>query len=56
MNTEAHPRKMVQDPNGSPAHPGYMPGFGNDFETEALPDALPQGNEQSAEVQLWPLW
>jgi homogentisate 1,2-dioxygenase (EC 1.13.11.5) len=22
---------------------GYMPGFGNDFETEALPDALPQG-------------
>ena len=24
-------------------HPGYMPGFGNDFETEALPDALPQG-------------
>jgi len=25
------------------AHEGYMPGFGNDFETEALPDALPQG-------------
>ncbi|MEO0991464.1 MAG: homogentisate 1,2-dioxygenase [Pseudomonadota bacterium] len=23
--------------------PGYMPGFGNDFETEALPGALPQG-------------
>lgn len=22
---------------------GYMPGFGNDFETEALPGALPQG-------------
>ena len=22
---------------------GYMPGFGNDFETEALPSALPQG-------------
>ena len=21
----------------------YMSGFGNDFETEALPDALPQG-------------
>ena len=21
----------------------YMPGFGNDFETEALPGALPQG-------------
>ncbi len=33
----------------SPAHravataEGYMPGFGNDFETEALPGALPQG-------------
>lgn len=24
-------------------HDGYMPGFGNDFETEALPGALPQG-------------
>ena len=24
-------------------HEGYMPGFGNDFETEALPGALPQG-------------
>ena len=23
--------------------PGYMPGFGNDFETEALPGALPLG-------------
>src|SRR5262245_25689988 len=23
--------------------PGYMPGFGNDFETEALPGALPMG-------------
>ena len=23
--------------------PKYMPGFGNNFETEALPDALPHG-------------
>ena len=23
--------------------PGYMPGFGNDFETEALPGVLPDG-------------
>src|SRR3954462_11138275 len=23
--------------------PGYMPGFGNDFETEALPGVLPHG-------------
>ncbi len=28
-------------PNG--LIPGYMPGFGNDFETEALPGALPMG-------------
>jgi homogentisate 1,2-dioxygenase len=26
---------------GTTAH--YMPGWGNDFETEALPGALPQG-------------
>ena len=29
--------------NGTAANAGYMPGFGNDFETEALPGALPQG-------------
>ncbi|MFT4795778.1 MAG: homogentisate 1,2-dioxygenase, partial [Paracoccaceae bacterium] len=28
---------------GGGTTPGYMPGFGNDFETEALPDALPRG-------------
>ncbi|WP_353474368.1 homogentisate 1,2-dioxygenase [Salipiger sp. H15] len=27
----------------SALHEGYMPGFGNDFETEALPGALPDG-------------
>ena len=27
----------------SPSDSGYSPGFGNDFETEALPEALPQG-------------
>lgn len=31
-------------------HPGYMPGFGNDFETEALPDALPQGRNSPQRV------
>ena len=30
------------NPTATPAA-GYMPGFGNDFETEALPGALPQG-------------
>ena len=29
--------------DGTSTTPGYMPGFGNDFETEALPGALPQG-------------
>ncbi len=28
---------------GGAARASYMPGFGNDFETEALPGALPQG-------------
>ena len=32
---------LAQTPTGTT--PGYMPGFGNDFETEALPGALPQG-------------
>jgi homogentisate 1,2-dioxygenase len=34
---------MTQAPSLPGPHAGYMPGFGNDFETEALPDALPQG-------------
>lgn len=35
--------KMQRAPSLPGAHDGYMPGFGNDFETEALPGALPQG-------------
>ncbi|HHC29545.1 MAG TPA: homogentisate 1,2-dioxygenase [Rhodobacterales bacterium] len=35
-------RKITRAPSGA-ITPGYMPGFGNDFETEALPDALPRG-------------
>ncbi|WP_407529511.1 homogentisate 1,2-dioxygenase, partial [Methylobacterium oryzisoli] len=35
------------DPAGTTAaaqiHPGYLSGFGNGFETEALPGALPVG-------------
>ncbi len=34
---------MVRAPSQPGPHEGYMPGFGNDFETEALPGALPQG-------------
>ena len=29
--------------DGRLTEPGYMPGWANDFETEALPGALPQG-------------
>ncbi len=31
-------------------HPWYMPGFGNDFETEALSGALPQGRNSPQRV------
>ena len=43
MNTQAIPTHMIQAPSLPGPHEGYMPGFGNDFETEALPGALPQG-------------
>ena len=37
------PHGMVRATEVAGTHEGYMPGFGNDFETEALPGALPQG-------------
>ena len=37
------PRPMTQALTSNSTTPGYMPGFGNDHETEALPGALPQG-------------
>jgi homogentisate 1,2-dioxygenase len=41
VNTQSDPAKLSTEP----AHEArkYLSGFGNDFETEALPDALPQG-------------
>ena len=35
--------RMRRAPSPPGPHEGLMPGFGNDFETEALPGALPQG-------------
>ncbi len=35
--------RMQPDNRAQGSPPDYMPGFGNDFETEALPGALPQG-------------
>ncbi|HET7412967.1 MAG TPA: homogentisate 1,2-dioxygenase [Pararhizobium sp.] len=38
--TKARKEHSTENQTASPA---YMPGFGNDFETESLPGALPQG-------------
>lgn len=43
MTRHTLPEGMVRAPSNAGLHEGYMPGFGNDFETEALPGALPQG-------------
>ena len=43
MTEHSLPRGMVRAPAAQGPNEGYMPGFGNDFETEALPGALPQG-------------
>ncbi|MGY9038829.1 MAG: homogentisate 1,2-dioxygenase, partial [Rhodobacterales bacterium] len=43
MTDKKYPTRMTQAPSLAGPNAGYMPGFGNDFETEALPDALPQG-------------
>ena len=43
MTQKTFPHSFTQAPSLDGPHKGYMPGFGNDFETEALPDALPQG-------------
>ena len=43
MNVETLPTRMTCAPSLPGPHEGYMPGFGNDFETEALPGALPEG-------------
>ena len=41
LETDFTRARQAETPVGT--HPGYMPGFGNDFETEALRGALPQG-------------
>ena len=43
MNRQTTMRAMRRGATPVGTHEGYMPGFGNDFETEALPGALPQG-------------
>ncbi|NNE86755.1 MAG: homogentisate 1,2-dioxygenase [Silicimonas sp.] len=43
MNKVAKPHNLTTAASPVGTAEGYMPGFGNDFETEALPGALPQG-------------
>ncbi|QFQ89166.1 homogentisate 1,2-dioxygenase [Paracoccus kondratievae] len=43
MTRHPLPQGMTRATVVTGTHDGYMPGFGNDFETEALPGALPQG-------------
>ena len=43
MNRQTPSQNTVQPGSSAGITNGYMPGFGNDFETEALPGALPQG-------------
>ncbi len=43
MTAHDLPQGMIRAASPGGPHEGYMPGFGNDFETEALPGALPQG-------------
>lgn len=41
---------VVRDTSSVGTVPWYMPGFGNDFETESLPGALPQGRNSPQRV------
>jgi hypothetical protein len=50
MNRPPAPHQFVQASHENNSLSDYMPGFGNDFETETLSGALPQGmnNPQKA--------
>ncbi|MGH1412599.1 MAG: homogentisate 1,2-dioxygenase [Pelagimonas sp.] len=43
MTRHELPNGLIRATDTTGTTDGYMPGFGNDFETEALPGALPQG-------------
>lgn len=50
MSTASLPDNMIRSGITTGTVSGYMPGFGNDFETEALPGALPQGQNSPQKV------
>ena len=47
--TSMEPHSLIQS-DGASTTPGYMSGWGNDFETEALPGALPIGMNSPQKV------
>ncbi|MEM9048072.1 MAG: homogentisate 1,2-dioxygenase [Pseudomonadota bacterium] len=50
MNKQTSPHALESHDSRYGTTPGYLPGFGNDFETEALPGALPQGRNSPQRV------
>jgi len=50
MNHHSKVDAILQVPQSVSTAESYMPGFGNDFETEALPNALPQGMNSPQKV------
>lgn len=50
MSMSALPKGIIRAASSTGTHDGYMPGWANDFETEALPGALPQGQNSPQKV------
>jgi homogentisate 1,2-dioxygenase len=51
MNVENAAFPVTEARSDSNIHPGYMSGFGNSFETETLPGALPLGRNSPRKVR-----
>ena len=51
MNMEKAAFPLAEVRSDSHIHPGYMSGFGNSFETETLPGALPLGRNSPQKVR-----
>jgi homogentisate 1,2-dioxygenase len=51
MNVEKAAFPLAEVRSDSHIHPGYMSGFGNSFETETLPGALPLGRNSPQKVR-----
>ncbi|MBC6442937.1 MAG: homogentisate 1,2-dioxygenase [Rhodobacteraceae bacterium] len=51
MNRQTAAKDFIQATTNGGITEGYMPGFGNDFETEALPGALPVGRNSPQRIE-----